>query len=191
MTYEEYLCAQDIDEHTEWVDGEVIPMLSVSRAHAELQVFLLELLLPYLRTSPIGRVYVEPFQMKVAPDSPGRSPDIMFVRTEHLGHVQDLFLDGPADLVIEITSPGTESVDRGDKFLECEKGGVSEYWILDPAREIAEFYVRDDSGLYRSGFAATEGTFHSTVLDGFSIHTEWLWSRHAPDNALRALGIIA
>jgi Uma2 family endonuclease len=115
----------------------------------------------------------------------------MFVRTEHLGRVQDLFLDGPADLVIEIVSPGTESVDRGDKFLEYEKGGVSEYWILDPAREIAEFYVRDDSGLYRSGFAATEGTFHSTVLDGFSIHTEWLWSRHAPDNALRALGIIA
>jgi Uma2 family endonuclease len=191
MTYEEYLRAEDIDEHTEWVDGEVIPMMSVSRAHAEIQIFLLELILPYLRGRPIGRVYLEPFNMKLEPDLPGRAPDILFLRNEHLDRVKDLFLDGPADLVVEIVSPGTESVDRGDKFLEYEKGGVPEYWILDPVREIAEFYVRDAAGLFRMRTVGPGDTFESTVIDGFGVSPDWLWSRHTPDAALRALGIIS
>jgi len=189
MTYEEYLHAPDIDHHTEWVDGEVIPMMSISRAHAEVQLFLLELLLPFLRRHPVGRVYVEPFQMKVGPALSGRSPDAFFVRNEHLGRIHDLFLEGPADLVVEILSPGTESVDRGDKFLEYESGGVSEYWIIDPVRENVEFFVRDSLGIFRATTLSDEGSFESTVVDGFRIKPEWLWEREVTDEVATTLGI--
>jgi Uma2 family endonuclease len=177
MTYEEYLCAPGIDEHTEWVDGEVIPMMSVSRAHAELKMFVVEMLLAYLREHPVGRLYDEPFQMKLPGTRPGRSPDVMFVALESQERVRDLFLDGPADLVIEIISPGTESVDRGDKFLEYEAAGVPEYWILDPHREHAEFFVRDEKGAFRGGAVTPDGRYRSTSIPGLAVNVDWFWTR--------------
>lgn len=141
MSHEEYLGAPDIPEHTEWVNGEVVEMMAVSRRHAELQVYLVELLQAYLRRNPIGRLY-QPFQLKTSPELPGRSPDIMFVAVGSHHRLRDQYLEGPADVVIEIVSPGTEAVDRGDKFYEYEAGGVPEYWLIDPVREVADFYVR-------------------------------------------------
>jgi Uma2 family endonuclease len=189
MTYEEYQDDPAIDEHTEWVAGEVVTMMSVSRVHAELQMFLVEILQSYLRRSGVGRLYVDPFQMKVAPDLNGRAPDIMLVRNDHLGRLKDKHLEGPADLVIEIVSPGTEGIDRGDKFVEYEQGGVPEYWILDPLREIAEFYRLDAAGIYRAANADADGVYESLALDGLRLHTEWFWERPPVAPILAELGL--
>lgn len=189
MTYEEYLDDPSIEEHTEWVDGEVVPMMSVSRAHAELQMFLTVLIASYIQERNIGVLYADPFQMKVAPDLNGRAPDIMLVRAEHLDRLDDKHLEGPADLVIEIISPGTEHTDRGDKFVEYERGGVPEYWILDPLREIAEFFVRDEQGLFRGGEVSADGMFESPALDGLKVNVEWFWERPPVGPLLVELGI--
>ena len=174
MTYAEYLRAADIPEHSEWVDGEVHEMMAVSRAHAEMQVYLVELLQTYLRARPIGRLYIEPFQMKTGPDLPGRAPDLMVVLEASLHRLTDQNLDGPAELVIEIISQGTEAIDRGDKFYEYEAGGVAEYWLIDPIREVADFFVRDERGTFR---ASPERPFASTILGGLKVDPEWLWER--------------
>ncbi|MCC7365691.1 MAG: Uma2 family endonuclease [Dehalococcoidia bacterium] len=177
VTYEEFLCG-DFPAHSEWVDGEVVPMVGVSGLHNEMGAFLIELLRGFLQATNIGRLRYEPFQMKPAPDQPGRSPDLMVILNEHLHRLHDLYLEGAADVVVEIVSPGTEAVDRGTKFYEYEAGGVPEYWLIDPHRETAEFFVRDDAGHYRP--TTLEGTvFRSTVLPGFWLRTEWLWQRPA------------
>ncbi|MEO8541553.1 MAG: Uma2 family endonuclease [bacterium] len=186
MTYEEYLGASEIPEHTEWVDGLVVEMMSVSRRHAEMQVYLIELLQAYLRRFPVGRVYLEPFQMKPSSDLPGRSPDIMVVLERTYDRLRDQFLEGPADLVIEIISQGSEAVDRGDKFYEYEAGGVAEYWLIDPIREVADFYVLDDRGVFR---ASTSGRFESSVLPGLSIDDDWLWEPKPMIEVLAVLGL--
>ncbi len=175
MTYEEYLCAPDIPEHTEWVNGEVVEMMSVSKAHAEVHGFLLQRLWAFLAGEKLARVYFDPFHMRVSPDANGRAPDIIVVLNQHRSRVGDKFVDGPADIVVEIVSPGTEAVDRGDKFYEYERGGVPEYWIIDPVRQLAEFYVRDSHGFFRSANVPPEGDFDSTVLPGFRLHVEDLW----------------
>lgn len=189
MTYEEYLRDPRIPEHTEWVDGEVIEMMSVSKKHAELQMYLLELLRSFLRVTKAGRLYTDPFQMRLTNAKSGRAPDIMFVRTERFGDVEGMFLDGPAELVIEIISPCTEGTDRGDKYYEYEAGGVPEYWILDPVRETAEFYLRDDEGVYRSANVPAKGTFASRSLKGFVLTVEWLWTEEDALDAIRAMGL--
>lgn len=55
-----------------------------------------------------------------------------FVAEEHLDRLQEMHLEGPADLVVEIVSPESRLRDRGEKFAEYELAGVSEYWLLDP-----------------------------------------------------------
>jgi Uma2 family endonuclease len=80
---------------------------------------------------------------------------------------------------VEIISPGSQSIDRGDKYYEYEEGGVREYWLIDPLRKKAEFYLLGRNGQYR--LAPTEGdVFRSVVLKGLWLDVGWLWRKPLP-----------
>ena len=189
MTYEEYLNSPEIPEHTEWVNGRVVPMMSVSKKHMYLTSYLIRLLGDYVEARQLGEILADPFNMNLGGGLAGRAPDVCFVRTGRLELVRDQFLDGPADLVIEVISPGTERIDRQEKFAEYQLGGVPEYWILDPQHEVAEFYVRGADGMYHPGTTTPDGEFASTVVDGLRIRVEWLWARTPVARVLFELGI--
>lgn len=103
---------------------------------------------------------------------------------KHLDRLKETYLDGPADLVIEIVSPGPDNVerDRGKKFYEYEQGGVSEYWVIDPQVRRAEVY-RLRKGVYRLAFSGENGIYRSEALPGFWLRVEWLWQEPLPDVA--------
>lgn len=174
MSYAKFLVSDEIDPHTEWVNGEVVPMAPVSDEHSDEQVFLLTLVKTFVDAHELGKVRSEPFQMKTAPDLPGRAPDILFVAKKNLGRLKKNHLQGPADLVVEIISPGSQSVDRGEKYFEYEAGGVKEYWLVDRIRKQAEFYVLGRDGVYHLE-VVDDGIFHSTVLKGLWLKVAWLW----------------
>ena len=50
MTYEEYLNTPEIPEHTEWVNGRVVQMMSVSKKHTLLTSYLIRCLAITLRS---------------------------------------------------------------------------------------------------------------------------------------------
>jgi Uma2 family endonuclease len=188
ITYEEFL-ERYIDQRAEWVDGEVVPMSPVSDEHQEIVRFLLRILSELLEARPLGRVFYEPFQMKTAPDLPGREPDIFFVRQERLGNVRKAHYAGPGDLVMEIVSPESRGRDRGDKFYEYEKGGVREYWLIDPERQTTEFYILGDDGLFRTVGPDAAGVYHSAVVDGLHVKVDWFWKIPPLREALTELGL--
>jgi Uma2 family endonuclease len=134
MTYEEFLAWADEDTWAEWVNGEVIILSPASKRHQDLAFFLAALLRLFVEARQLGFVVTAPFQMKIGADLPGREPDILFISREHLDRFRDTYLDGPADLVVEIISRDSRARDRGDKFYEYEQGGVREYWLLDDLR---------------------------------------------------------
>src|SRR5260370_20113085 len=105
ITYEEFLEWADEDTPAEWVDGEVILMSPASDPHQTLLVFLGALLLHFVEARGSGRILVAPFQMRLATRPSGREPDIVFIAKHHLDRLKRTFLDGPADLVVEIVSP--------------------------------------------------------------------------------------
>jgi Uma2 family endonuclease len=179
MSYEEFL-QSGFDQHVEWVDGEVVMMAPVSGDHSDLGLFLLRVLGEFVETRGLGILRYEPFNMKTAPDLPGRSPDILFVAKKNLFRLKKTYLKGPADVVIEIVSPSSRGVDRGDKYYEYEKGGVREYWLIDPERERAEFYTLGADKRY--GMIDLNGNqiFRSRVLKGFWLRVGWLWQRPLP-----------
>ena len=118
--------------------------------------------------------------MKPALSLPGRAPDIFFVATAHLDRLKKTFLEGPADLVVEIISPESRARDRGEKFFEYEAGGVPEYWLLDPLRQQAEFYQLNENGIYRTVPPDQEGRYDSAVLPGLWLQVGWLWQTPLP-----------
>jgi len=186
MTYEEFLDWADEDTLAEWVDGEVVMYSPASDRHQDLARFLTTVLGIYVETYDLGVVRPAPFQMKL---ERGREPDLLFVASEHLDRLKETYLDGPADMVVEIVSPESVGRDRGEKFYEYAQGGVPEYWLIDPQMEWADFY-RLEGNRYRAAFSGETGEYRAPVLPGFWLRVEWLWQEPLP-HPLRVLGEIA
>jgi len=178
MTYEEFLAWADEDTWAEWVDGEVVMMSPVNARHQDIADFLISIVRSFVEQRGLGIVLSAPFQVKLAQS--GRAPDLLFVAKGHLGRLKGTYLDGPADLVVEIVSPESVAHDRGDKFQEYEAAAIPEYWLIDPVREWAEFYRLDARGRYVLAFGGEEGVFHSQVIPGFWLRVEWLWQDPLP-----------
>jgi Uma2 family endonuclease len=180
LTYEEFLNWEGENQHVEWVNGKVIFMSPVSARHQEIGLFLLSVLKYFVEAHRLGSVLYDPFQMKTGADLPSRAPDILFVATKNLGRLKPNHLEGPADLVVEIISPGSRTVDRGEKFYEYEQGGVAEFWLIDPDRKQAEFYQRGEDGIYRLGAVGNEGRYQSQAIEGLWLDVGWLWQKPSP-----------
>jgi Uma2 family endonuclease len=180
MTYEEFLAWADEDTWAEWVNGEVIILSPASKRHQDLATFLAASLRLFVEAHQLGLVLMAPFQMKIGPDLSGREPDIIFISREHLDRFRDTYLDGPADLVVEIISRDSRARDRGDKFYEYEQGGVQEYWLLDYLRQQAEFYQLGPDGIYRPAPVGEDGIYRSAVLEELWLKVEWLWQEPLP-----------
>jgi Uma2 family endonuclease len=155
--------------------------------HQEISLFLATVLGDYVSTRDLGTAVQPPFQMKL---EHGREPDLLFVSKSNRERLRETYLDGPADLVVEIASPESGGRDRGEKFYEYARGGVAEYWLIDPDTRWAEFYRLSEEGHYRTAFAGAEGVYHSAVIPGFWLRVEWLWQQPKP-HPLQALGEIA
>jgi Uma2 family endonuclease len=193
MTYEEFLEWADEDTHAEWVNGEVVYMSPVSRAHQRVTLFLAALMQHLLERRGLGGLILAgPFQMKTGPDLPGREPDVIYIAGDHVERCQPNHLRGPGDLVVEVISPESRTRDRVEKLSEYEEGGVREYWLIDPVRKQAEFHVLGEDGRYRRQAVEEDGVYRSRVLEGFWIRLEWLFRETPPPllDVLKEWGIV-
>ena len=177
MSYEAFLDWANEDTLAEWVNGEVIMHSPASRRHQEIADFLTSAIGVFVRQRSLGRVLRAPFQMRLSQS--GREPDLIYVATEHLEHLKETFLDGPADLVVEIMSPESVGRDRGDKFREYADGGVPEYWLIDPDTKWVECNQLREAH-YLPAFNGSEGALRSSVIPGFWLRVEWLWEDPLP-----------
>ncbi len=195
MTYAEFLEWADEDTLAEWVAvpdtdfGEVVMTSPASVRHQLIGDFLLKVVGTFVEMHNLGLVLSAPFQMRL--EHSGREPDLLFLAVEHLDRLKPTYLDGPADLVVEIASPESAERDRGTKFYEYARGGVPEYWLIDPQAKWGEFYRLEETH-YRLAFGGREGRYESLMLPGFWLRVEWLWQEPLPKalDVLRELGVL-
>ena len=178
VTYAEFLAWADEDTLAEWIDGEVVMYSPASDRHQDISGFLESALRSFVELRQLGIVRSAPFQMKLAQS--GREPDLLFVAKTNLGRLKETYLDGPADLVVEIVSPESVGRDRGVKFYEYEQAGIPEYWLIDPQTKRAEFYQLTAANQYQLMQPDAEGTYRSAVLPDFWLRVEWLWQEPLP-----------
>ena len=189
MTLEEYLNWDCEGVHAEWVDGEVVLVSPVRLEHQFLMQFLYELIVAFTRKHGLRKVLLPPARMRLSSRPSGREPDLMFISTEHASRLKETYVDGPADLVIEIMSPESEERDRATKLVEYEAAGIPEYWLIDPLRHEAFFNVLGEDGRYHLAWTTSDGVYQSQVLEGFRLRPDWLWRDPlpAPEDALAEL----
>lgn len=192
ISFEEYLIKYD-GQHAEWIDGEVfLPYgeqnsnaddqekikMSASYKHQDLSDFLVAILRAFIEENDLGVIITAPMTMKLK--TRGCEPDIFFISKNSLSNLKKNYLDGAADLIIEIISPESRGRDRGDKFYEYEAAGVKEYWLIDYERKQAEFYILGKNGIFKLTEPDENNIFHSKILKNLKLNVKWLWQKKLP-----------
>jgi Uma2 family endonuclease len=188
-TFEDWLVwAARQEESCEWVAGKVIwkqrdregNFVGTTYAHSRLILFLARILAEWLEREGIeGQVLGPEFVMRTETRPSGREPDLLYVAPEHLTRIKDTYLEGPADLIVEVISEESIDRDRDDKFFEYQAAGVREYWLLDPQLRSAMFFRRGENGRYFR-VELQEDVYASEVLTGFTLRISWLWQAASP-----------
>ncbi len=180
ISFEDFLVKFD-GQFAEWIDGEVILTMSASDRHQDLEGFLSSILRFYVEENDLGVIRTAPMVMKLTKEKRGREPDLLFVSKNRLSRLKKNYLDGAADLVIEIISPESRGRDRGDKFYEYEKEGVKEYWLIDYERRQVEFYNLDKKGIYQFSKPDENNIFRSRAVKNLELKVDWLWQEKLPN----------
>ncbi len=168
------------DGFYEWVRGAIIQMAPVSMRHDQLTAYLRVLLATYLQLNPVGVVHSAPFPMRLLDGETQREPDLQLILNPNRARLTDTYMNGPADVAIEVVSPESVQRDHGEKFAEYEAAGVGEYWIVDPLRDEARFYRLDEDGVYIPQ-GTDSGSYYTTpALPRFRLYVPTLWQTELP-----------
>jgi Uma2 family endonuclease len=168
--------------HAEWLMGDVI-IMSNNEIHGEIFQFLISLFRLYLGFKPIGKLLTASFTMYVGDDKPGREPDLMIVLNQHRGRIRHTYLDGAADIAIEIVSPESVERDYDKKMREYAEVAVKEYWLFDPEAQKASINTLNMQGKYEQLPLNSEGKLVSGLLPGFALDPNIMWSKELPQGA--------
>lgn len=172
-TYNDYVAIPDDGQRYEVINGVLFRQIkSPSALHQEVVGEFLHYLLTYVKDAQLGRVYIGPFDVELAPDTVVQ-PDILIVLNANLGKITETHVIGAPDIVIEVTLPGSEGYDWFEKYKVYERSGVPEYWVVQPADKAVEVFVLEEHKKYRSfglyGVHEQQTVVHSRVLSDFII----------------------
>jgi len=158
--------------HYELLDGFVVREPPAGWPHGELEIEIGRRLATFVKSRRLGRTFGSSQGFSL-PSGDVVEPDVSFVCAERWRAAQPLggFLTVVPDLVFEILSPSTESIDRGQKKRIYERNGVREYVLLDAeARTLEQFGLVEEGARFDGGRVLGAGeTFASRVLPGLVI----------------------
>lgn len=184
--------AQYAQHHCEWVEGMVIKMSPVPIRHDQILAFLRLLFGAYFEINAVGRIVGQPFVLRLSAfPNRRREPDLMIVLDSNPHELNDTYMDGPADICIEVVSLESTERDYGEKFSEYEKGGVPEYWIIDPVRHQCHFYRLAETGYYQRQPVDDQDNYHTPALPGLALHVPTLWQETLPGPAATVTAVQA
>lgn len=128
------------------IENRLIVSPSATTNHQVIAARLFTALNAYIERKSLGKVLFAPYDVYFDTGNIFQ-PDIIFIANDNLKNIRENGFHGAPDLVIEILSPSTARYDLKDKKKVHERNGVKEYWIADPAKNMAV------------GFSLTKGKF--------------------------------
>jgi Uma2 family endonuclease len=95
-------------------------------------------------------------------------PDLTFIGPDRVDQLDPDGFRVPPDVVAEVTSPGTRSLDLNEKRGIYAEIGVAEYWVVDLARDVVLVHRRDAAGSFQAAEHA-EGTLTTPAAPGLAV----------------------
>jgi Uma2 family endonuclease len=179
LTYNEFCARIKESEKADLINGEIIMASPASIEHENSFTFLSAILRLYVNRRQLGLVLGSRAAMKFS-DYEAPEPDIMFIKKDRLHLLGKTEIFGPADLVVEIVSPGSRRLDFIEKKEIYAHYGVKEYWLIDRFRQQA-FFWKNVNGVWQDLPLDEKGIFRSEVVAGFWLRVDWLFATEPLD----------
>ncbi len=152
-TYEDYCELPEDGNRYEVIDGRLYVTAAPLTRH-QLISRRIQFRLYELELAGRGYVYNAPVDVLMPGCTPVQ-PDLVYLRRDQFQCIQEKFIEGSPQLIVEILSPGNPSHDRVVKLRKYAANGVPFYWIVDPSGCTLEVLALDGES-YRMVAALTQ-----------------------------------
>ena len=162
--YEDLLALPDDGTRYEVVEGTLYEMPSPNSDHAVVVRNLVALLLPVFLALRL-EWFMAPLDVFFAGADPVQ-PDVLAYIAGGQTWRSKRGIEGPPDLVIEVLSPSNRRHDVLTKRSLYARGGVREYWIVDPEARSIEILILDGGSYRPAGRFSGGAAVASPLLPG-------------------------
>ena len=149
-------------------EGELIEMVRPRGKHQEIIGRLFAVIDAHARSNRLGKVWPE-VAVQLSPTLI-YIPDLTFLLTENLDRfANDVVVQGPPDLAIEVVSPSTAARDRSQKLRAYYQAGVPWYWLVESDTLLITEYRHTADGYLVNQTAAATDEFAPTLFPGLAL----------------------
>ncbi|MBN2533667.1 MAG: Uma2 family endonuclease [Spirochaetales bacterium] len=142
LSYKDLLLFPDNGKKNELIDGDHYMKAAPSVQHQAIVRNILYLFERYFRNTKEGIIFCSPLDVYLS-DYDIVEPDLVIVCQQNSSIIEDKYIKGSPDIVVEILSPSTMEIDQSLKKHLYEKYGIKEYWIVNPfITEIKQYIIK-------------------------------------------------
>ena len=137
LTFEQFRELPNDGRRYELVHGEVQVTPSAATRHQFAVQNLYLSLGQFVLKNRLGDLCLAPLDVRLSEETV-LVPDLIFISNARAGIIQENWIEGAPDLVVEVLSPSTAGHDRAVKLPIYAQAGVPELWFIDPKAKTVE-----------------------------------------------------
>ena len=170
-TYDDYAALPDDGKRYETLNGVLYMAPSPGWSHQEIVGEIFAYLRAHMRATGSGGAFMAPIDVELAPNTTFQPNVVVLLKASHK-KLKERHIIGAPDLVVEVVSPTSETHDRYRKLVAYARGGVPEYWIVDPDSRTIEVLMLDGGEYQSQGVYRGKATLPSQIVPGLLVHVE-------------------
>ncbi len=179
LSYEEFRQLPDDGKRYELIRGEVHLTPAPTTRHQFILRKLSTSLDTYVMQKELGEVFFAPLDVRLGLDT-ALQPDLIFISKARAQIIQENFIAGAPDLVVEILSPSTAAHDRATKLPLYAEAGVPEVWLIDPLAKTVEVLKLQGKKYLVDATLAGDQILTSNLFPGWQVPLRDLLAIPAP-----------
>lgn len=174
LTYEEFRQLPEDGKRYELIHGEVHLTPAPNTRHQWVSHNLDVSLSNHVQKENLGEIWVAPLDVRLSSDT-AVQPDLIYVSNARAEIIQENFIAGAPDLVVEILSPSTAAHDRATKLGLYAAAGVQQVWYLDPQAKTVEVLKLQGKKYFVDAALAGDQILSSNLFPGWQLPLEKLF----------------
>jgi Uma2 family endonuclease len=130
LSFEEFRQLPSDGKRYELVCGEVQVIPTPATRHQAILQNLSGNLWHHVIKNRLGEVWTAPLDVRLSGET-ALQPDLVYISNARAGIIQENWIAGAPDLVVEVLSPSNATYDRATKPPIYAGAGVPEVWLVD------------------------------------------------------------
>ena len=192
MSADDYIASPQSAHKSDLIEGVFVMASPASVAHEDVQYFIGTTMRNFVTAKQLGLVAGPNMAFRLSDDNVYQ-PDVSFLHRDRLHLAGEVYVYGAPDLAVEVISPSSRQYDAFEKRINYARGGVQEYWLVDPIERKVAIYTLEGDQFVR--VLQADEILRSILLPGYWLRLEWVFppagsTRPGELEVARAQGLI-